>query len=298
MYFDIEDRPEIPRVPTVLSVREAILLSIVFHLLLVIVVLLFPDLLAPSEAERAADVARLEELQRERQPLRFVEATPLRDIPERPVRPADASDIDRRARSRESAPVPDNSNPYMRGNSPEMAEGGPSAPPEPTPTPTPTESPLPIVPTAPQSTAPAADVARRRLLDSLRNPGQYLGQERFDNPTGGETEPSVGVQFDTKGVEFGPWLLRVRAALRRNWLIPTAAMSYSGIVVIRFNVLKNGFVTDLTVLQPGPIPAFTTSVLNSVRLSNPFPPLPPEYPEDKMQMTWTYCIYRNVNECR
>lgn len=302
MYFDIEDRPEIPRVPSALSVREGILLSLVVHLLVVIFLLLFPDAL--TTAEDPVEAARLAQLERERerQPFRFVEVMPLRDQPAPPVRPADASDMDRRSRSQEAAPIPDNSNPYMRGNSPELFEGGPAAPPEPAapaPAPTPADPALPIVAATPQTPAPVAQAAQQRFADSLRNPSRYLSQERFDNPTGGEeAEPSVGAQFDTKGVDFASWILRVRSQLRRNWIIPTAAMSYSGIVVIRFNVLKNGFITDLTVLRPGPIPAVTTSVLNSVRLSNPFPPLPPEYPDDSMQMTWTYCIYRNPDECR
>ena len=43
MYLDFEDhRPEAPRVPSVITRREGVLLSLVFHLTLVIVILLAP----------------------------------------------------------------------------------------------------------------------------------------------------------------------------------------------------------------------------------------------------------------
>jgi len=53
--------------------------------------------------------------------------------------------------------------------------------------------------------------------------------------------------LDTKGVEFGPWVRRFIAQVKSNWLIPYAAMSSKGHVVITFNVHKNGSITDLTI---------------------------------------------------
>ena len=34
------------------------------------------------------------------------------------------------------------------------------------------------------------------------------------------TDPGATIQFDTKGVEFGPWLRRFVAQVRRNWFVP------------------------------------------------------------------------------
>ena len=53
------------------------------------------------------------------------------------------------------------------------------------------------------------------------------------------------LQFDTKGVEFGPWIRRFVAQVRRNWFIPLAAMTMRGRVVITFNVHRNGALTDV-----------------------------------------------------
>ncbi len=59
-------------------------------------------------------------------------------------------------------------------------------------------------------------------------------------------------------------------------------------MVIRFVVQRNGYITDLQVLQPASIPALTTAAVNSLRLSNPTAPLPPEYPRDQMDIVVTY----------
>src|SRR5437667_284670 len=51
MYFDFDDyRPDTPRVTTAISWREGVLLSIIFHLLMVITLILSPKLFTMSDA--------------------------------------------------------------------------------------------------------------------------------------------------------------------------------------------------------------------------------------------------------
>src|SRR5690606_41279885 len=95
-------------------------------------------------------------------------------------------------------------------------------------------------------------------------------------------------QADSMAVVFAPWMLRVIHQVERNWTVPAAAMTYRGRVVIRFFVLRNGYITDLTVLQPAAIPALTNAAVNALRLSNPTAALPPEYPADRMQIIVTF----------
>ena len=77
------------------------------------------------------------------------------------------------------------------------------------------------------------------LGDALRNLQRYVQRDQFDNPQGGGAF-GPAIQFDTKGVEFGPWIRRFIAQVKRNWLIPYAAMSMKGHVVVTFNVHKDG----------------------------------------------------------
>src|SRR5690606_40173903 len=65
------------------------------------------------------------------------------------------------------------------------------------------------------------------ICEALRNLQKYVDQESFDNQRG--TSQEFGpLQFDTKGVEFGPWVRRFVAQVRRNWFVPYAAMSLRG----------------------------------------------------------------------
>jgi TonB family protein len=71
-------------------------------------------------------------------------------------------------------------------------------------------------------------------------------------------------------------------------MIPYAAMSLKGHVVITFNVQKNGLLTDVTVVGPCPIDAFNTAAFGALKASNPTQPLPPEYPSDRAFFTLTF----------
>jgi TonB family protein len=300
MYFDFEDyRPDTPRIPTAISIREAVLASVVVHLLFVIAYLVIPEEWYERAEVLEAEAVMPADPDRE-PPLRFVEVMPLRDRPEQPVRPADQSDLDRRSRTRERPTDAIDPLPFMQGNTPELVEGGPpAAPPAPPPAPAPAppqvadSSPLSssdegFATVPPQPSPEGAPQTARALGDSLRDLQQYLRQENFDNPRGGNTEQSADIQFDSMGIDFGPWLRRFKNQVERNWLVPQAAMSFRGRVVIRFNVLRNGYITDLEVLQPASIPALTNAALNALRLSNPTAQLPLEYPAEKVLFTVTF----------
>ena len=116
-----------------------------------------------------------------------------------------------------------------------------------------------------------------RQVENLR---QRVRRETFRNYSGDTGRYGPEIQFDSKGVEFGPWLRRFVAQIRRNWFVPYAIWSMHGHVVLTFNVQEGGALTDLTILQPSPVEAFNNSAYNALLSSNPTQPLPPEYPDD------------------
>ena len=314
MYFDFEDsKPDTPTMPSPLSRREGVLLSIIVHLVVVIAILVGPELpfMKALEAKRQQELEEIQrrELERQRESARFVFVQPKVDIPAlKPPPRADLSDMDRHARTIERAPDPKNDLAFSRGNSPERIIA--DAPLDPRREPT---------PSAPEPAAPAPDTARsdRSLVlpdapnaaprppengqtkpqgpavgvisQAIQNVQRYTQKEGLSNLQGGANQDfSESIQFDTKGVEFGPWLRRFVAQIRRNWFIPYAAMSMRGRVVLTFYVHKDGRITDVTVLRPSDIDAFTYSASNAITSSNPTYPLPPEYPDDKAFFTVTF----------
>ncbi len=126
------------------------------------------------------------------------------------------------------------------------------------------------------------------LGEALENLREYVQNQNVDNPGGGGGQFGPAIQFDTEGVEFGPWVQRFVTQIRRNWFIPFAAMSMRGHVVVQFNVHKDGRLTDLTVVAPSDVEAFNTSAYNALLNSNPTQPLPPEYPSDRAFFTVTF----------
>jgi TonB family protein len=294
-----------------MSPREIVLITINLHLVFFVIVLLGPKLpfIRAIEERRQQAQEALKRALEERQRARFVFVQPRLDMkaPTPPKR-AELSDIDRQARTVERPRNPVNDMPFSRGNSPERMEAtAPSPatatrPPEPAP-----ESPAPPSPdsgafTVPDSTVgqakPAQSAAPRSstgiIADAIRNVQKYTQKETFNNMGGGGLQDiAPSIQFDTKGVEFGPWLRRFIAQIRRNWFIPYAAMTMRGHVVVTFYVHKDGRITDIAILKPSDVDAFTHSGRNAIAASNPTIPLPTEYPDDKAFFTVTFYFNEN-----
>ena len=125
---------------------------------------------------------------------------------------------------------------------------------------------------------------------ALRNLNQYVQRESFNNEEGSVGQFGPWIQFDSKGVEFGPWIRRFVAQIRRNWFVPYAIMSRSlhGNVVLTFYVHRDGSISELTIAKPADMDAFTNSAFNALSTSNPTQPLPPEYPEESAFFTVTF----------
>jgi len=311
MYFNFEDyRPDTPTLPRSLTRLEVSLLTIVIYLSVIILLLIWPQLpfVKAWEAKRVQQLAEIErqQLEKRRDSARFVFMAPKVDLkaPKPPER-AELSDIDRKARTIERAERPTNDMPFARGNTPERMESPPSRetqPAEPQPDPATAEQQarqgvtLPDSPNAhePRSSDTQRGPAAGVIADAIRNVQKYASRETFGNPQGGadlQTAPSI--QFDSKGVDFGPWLRRFIAQIRRNWFIPLAAQTLRCHVVITFYVGKDGRITELRVLRPSEIDAFNNSSFNALAASNPTQPLPPEYPDDRAFFTITFFYNEN-----
>ncbi len=308
MYIDFEDlRPETPHLERALSVREGVLISIIVHLLLFIAILVAPDWL--PESLRSTPAATEVAMQSPGQDPRFVFVQPKLDISKPQPKPnVDRSDQDRVKSTIEKPPDPKNAMPFARGNSRELEEAD-LAPPNRGNAPetsvaqgTPEANAegqmaandpsrsmkLPDTPNSKSALNLGNSPGGRGVLgNALKNLQRYVQEHSFDNIQGsGDAEGLI--QFDSKGVDFGPWLRRFVAQVKRNWFVPQAAMIMKGHVVITFNIHRNGAITDIEVKQPSSIEAFNHAAVNALLGSNPTQPLPPEYPSDSAFFTVTF----------
>jgi TonB family protein len=328
VYLHLDDaRPEPDHIERAINLREAVVMSVLAHVALIALLLWLPttpwmkQLLAQLPQPAPQPVPVTPPRDRPSPPFVMIEPRIDREALRRIERPAPLSDIDREARSRERNPNATNNQPLLRGRSADLTEAareraerargqGPNPQPQP-PAPqasgpdpsqtaanTATPPPLAPVPNAPPSPRPAppnATPATGRvspppggsLGEAIRDVERYARGTQLNNPQGGN-EVAPTIQFDSKGVEFGPWLRRFVAQVKRNWFVPYAAMSLKGHVVITFNVHKDGRITDLTVIQPSDVSAFNNAAFNALAPANPAMALPPEYPADKAFFTVTF----------
>src|SRR5436190_5640157 len=325
MYFDFEDyHPSLEHLDRALTGLEMVLLTIIFHLVMIIMILLAPKWM-PKWLQWKSPPPLVLQQAPPRDQTRFVFVQPRveRSVPKAPDR-AEASDRDRLARSLERAPNPTNPLPFSRGNTPERIDQ-PPAPvargrgPQPDPAAgqmarnqqnqpqpdskvmkAPEGSPVLTIPTTkpapPQNgtkgAAGAAPVPGGLMGEALRNLQRSMRDEGFQNLGGaGGQQFGPEIQFDTKGVEFGPWLNRFIAQLRRNWyaILPYEAMlGTKGHVAITFNVHKTGALTDVSVVGPCPIDAFNNAAFGALMATNPTSPIPAAYPDEKAVFTVTF----------
>jgi TonB family protein len=321
MYFNFDDRqPDFDRIDGAISWREGLLLSLVVHLLAILAIVMVPELLPGLVAALSPDTSAVEQRmaamrEREAADRRFVFVQPRAEFEaRRPPQNPELSDRDRSIMTPyERTPEPANPLPYSRGNTPERIDQ-PATPEAPRPADRPGESGSEAK--EPGSPAPGPPTTETREIDdpvirglrgpkpqarsgnngtgtggglssALRDVGRYVPEQIFDNPQGGG-QFGEAIQFDTKGVEFGPWVRRFLAQVRRNWFIPYAAMSLRGHVSVSFNVHKNGSISDIAVVASSGIEAFNNSSFNAIAASNPTLALPPEYPADRAFITITF----------
>ncbi len=303
MLFDFDDRyRDIEPVGSAINRRDGVAVSIGFHVAFFVALLFLPQLL--PQRQQAEQVPPPEQQQPENQPT-FVFVQPKMDLPptRQPER-VEMSDVDRSARTPDRMPEMTNPLPAARGNSTERAEATPEEKmrgdgpaPQPSPPAPPVETPPATDPrTDPQMAMmqrpPVQPPAGGALGEALKNLQKYVQNDSFNNQKG-QSQEFGPLQFDTKGVEFGPWIRRFVSQVRRNWFVPMAAQTMRGRVVITFNVHRNGLLTDITVIRPSEIESFNISAVNALRASSPTTPLPPEYPDDKAFFTVTFFYNEN-----
>lgn len=265
MYLNFdENRPDTPRVPETLTRLERVLIAVVAYQALMLIYVLAPESFIAKPVHELLD----------QEPLKYVTIEPLIDRSAIPKTIAPPSDMDRRASAPEPVPKARNEDPMSRGNTPERIQGGPPQPPQAA------EESRAATGPSPNDAPLTPRVPGGILKNALRNLQNFTDTNNNDNPDGGNTDQGADIQFDSKGVDFGPWLRRFRARVISNWLIPQSAMVMSGHVSFRMAIHKNGTISGIQMVQSSGIDSFDRAALAALRLSNPLSRLPDNYPGD------------------
>ncbi len=303
--------------------RETFLLSVIFHLLLVLLVVTEPDLFRkflqrdiPASEARPRDVTLLyqpselpkvkvapktpvlSDANRKAQPGVETPPTPLQYRPPTP-KPAPRTDSpkpgeeDRMARELPPIGLPNFPEPPK-----EPPKQRPTLEPVPRFEPTPSQAQLTLPPIVPPGRG-TDSILRGMAKEHASGGGQSLGGGYQDY---GPQDPNLNIPgpqilSDTMGVDFNPYLLRILSIVKRNWyaVIPEIArLGKQGRVVLEFSIVRNGNVPNLNLAAGSGTDSLDGAALSSIRLSSPFPPLPPEFPGQDIRLRFIYLYNMRV----
>ena len=130
------------------------------------------------------------------------------------------------------------------------------------------------------------------------NRGRYGGGESGDyglgqGRGGAKALDQAEILTDTMGVDFGPYLTRVVQVVKANWynLMPPSVyppILKQGKLSIEFVIQKDGKVSNMTLhTSSGDVP-LDRAAWASITASNPFPPLPREFPGQILGLRFFY----------
>ncbi len=191
---------------------------------------------------------------------------------------------------RKATPAPPAAQP-----APTQAAPTPPTPQPPPPAPPPTqqaliEAPKPA-PTRPNFGNPnqsPGDAIRKAAQDAARgNPGGDYGSA----PGGGQQGLGTGVQIlsDTKNVDFGPYIRRILADIKRNWipLIPEEArppLNKQGETLIRFTILPDGRIAAMNLDARSGDDPIDRACWGGITGVGQFPPLPANFTGPNLEL--------------
>jgi hypothetical protein len=96
------------------------------------------------------------------------------------------------------------------------------------------------------------------------------------------------IQFDSRGVDFGPWIQQFVPQIRSHWVMPCVTSTASGHTVITLNIQKDGTITDVNVRTASRVRIFNGNAQRAIVASSPTVPLPSEYPASAAFFTVTF----------
>jgi TonB family protein len=131
-----------------------------------------------------------------------------------------------------------------------------------------------------------------RLRKAVATPEPDESEPRPEPPP----EPPAPARSTTEVVAedfpFAWYLNTVRTKITDSWDPPADRMISGGEnrVLVRFRVLRDGRVVDIEVQDAGHTPGLDTSARRAVESAQPFPPLPPTWPGDELQVTVRFTL--------
>jgi TonB family protein len=121
--------------------------------------------------------------------------------------------------------------------------------------------------------------ARGSISDAVRNLQDYVKRQNE------AVDAGAHIEFNAKGVDFGPWARGFSAQVQRNWVVTSGAVQGADNAVVAMKIQRDGTITDVQMKRPATLAALNVASLNAVTRSSPVLPLPSQYPDPFLLLT-------------
>jgi TonB family protein len=161
--------------------------------------------------------------------------------------------------------------------------------------------------TPPQASKPKPDFNNQATAGSMiaqaeraavENRGHYGSGQAGDyglsqGRSGAKALDQAEILTDTMGVDFGPYLTRITQIVRQNWyhIMPESVgppLFKQGKLALEFVILKDGKTANMAVRTSSGYVELDRAAWGSITASNPFPPLPKEFPGQVLGLRFYY----------
>ncbi len=104
----------------------------------------------------------------------------------------------------------------------------------------------------------------------------------------------VGTTNSTLGSQFAGYAAQIRDIVARNWRTGDVEARYQTAppVIVTFDLMRDGSVRNVTIVQRSGIPSLDTSVQRAVLDSNPLPPIPQGFDKNSAKVEFTFELKR------
>ncbi len=150
------------------------------------------------------------------------------------------------------------------------------------------------LPPLPEEVTDLGEAFQRSKFLSQMSPSRQpsLPEQNPDFENEGSVRASIGgISLNTMAWDFAPYLLDLKHRIKQHWIPPlafTALGSVHGYTWVRFRIYPNGNMEALEVVETEGHESLHRSSVAAVRGAAPFLPLPDDFPEDYLEITFGF----------
>jgi len=150
------------------------------------------------------------------------------------------------------------------------------------------------IPPLPQETSDLGEAFKKSRFIEEMSPQRSLPlpEENPDFKNEGSAQASIGgISINTTAWDFAPYLLDLKHRVKQHWIPPlafTALGAIHGYTWARFRIYPDGRMEGLAVIEQEGHESLHRSSINAITGAAPFRPLPANFPEPYLEVTFGF----------